>query len=199
MKTLIISWVALTLSCASWAAPIIKTITSNDYKEAHAKTEYLKFIGSSTKFGFITTSFEGYAKNINISFDLDEKKGQVKTFIITIPNNALDTDNASRDSKLHEICLEESKFKTLRAELKGPISLGEVSDAKATVLFTPKDVTIEITLIYSLTKTNEGYKLDFKSSFPFKAVNIADPSIAIAKVAEEFQLEGSILITTGAI
>jgi polyisoprenoid-binding protein YceI len=197
MKLLKICLMGLTLSFTCWAGTINKTISSNNYKEARAKLEYLKFTGSSTKFGFVTTSFDGYAKKIEVVYELDEKQTQVKSFVITIPNNSFDTDDSSRDSKLSSVCLEEEKFKNTRAELKEPINLTEINEGKTTILFTPKDVTLPINLVYSMVKTPEGFKLNLKSHFSFKAVNIVDPSIAIAKVAEEFQIEGSILISAG--
>ena len=61
MKILKACLIYLTLTCSCWALPITKSITSNNYKEANSNSEYLKFKGSSTKFGFVTTSFDGYA------------------------------------------------------------------------------------------------------------------------------------------
>jgi len=194
MKNILMTIVTLFFTSSIWSATITRSIVSDNYKEAQKKDEYLKFIGSSTKFGFITTSFEGYAKSIEISYELNEQKTAIKSFVITIPNHSFDTDNSARDAKLHETCLEENKFKKLRAELKDSTPLTEAIEAKALVLLTPKDVTVEIPLTYSLTKVGEAYLLKFKSSFSFKSVNIIDPSIAIAKVAEEFKLEGSLII-----
>jgi polyisoprenoid-binding protein YceI len=194
MKILKVCLIYLTLTSASWALPITKSITSNNYKEAHSNSEYLKFKGSSTKFGFVTTSFDGYAKKIELVYEIDEKLSQIKSFVVNIPNNSFDTDNSSRDLKLSSVCLEEEKFKSTRVELKAPINLNEVNEASTTVFFTPKDITLPIALVYSIIKTAEGLKINFKSSFSFKAVNIVDPSIAIAKVADEFQIEGSLII-----
>ncbi len=191
MKTFIL--IAL-FSISSFAATINHKVES--YKLALASEQYLKFIGSSTKLGFITTSFDGYAKEYQTEYNIAKTGNMsiVKGLQINISANSLDTDNSSRDEKLHQHCLNVATFKNIKASTQEDISLVEIKDKEINLLLTIKDITVVIPAIYSIKIENNSYIISFTTAISIKNSKIPDPSIAIAKVHDTIKIEGKIIL-----
>ncbi len=94
-----------------------------DYNTAENQPEFLRFIGVSTKMGFVSTEFTGHSKIAHGYYTLDEQKTTLKNLLIKIPTTSLDTDNKSRDEKLHTLCINAKEHPEITAEIQSPIPL----------------------------------------------------------------------------
>lgn len=170
------------------------TYKTNSYKQASTQDQFLKFTGSSTKLGFITTSFDGFAREFQVDYELKNTAtdNAINSLAITIPVQALDTDNSSRDEKLHDFCLNAKEFKHIKAQTTETISLQEVKNQQTTLALTIKDKILKIPALYSVIRMEKGFEISFSTEFSIKESSIPDPSIAIAKVKDLIKIEGRI-------
>lgn len=169
--------------------------TSN-FDSATREPQYLKFIGSSTKLGLFTTQFVGHAKEFQMNYDLSKKDDRlfIDKLSIEIPSLSLDTDNSSRDEKLHHTCLSTDMYKTIKAELLEKVELTEIKNQKRSLQLHVRGHSTNIPALYSILKTSTGFEIHFSTEFSIKETGIPDPSIAIAKVHDIIKIEGKILL-----
>lgn len=165
-----------------------------NYDEAKKSIPYLKFIGTSTKFGLVSTDFDGYAKNFEIQYQYDDKTQTLESMTLTILTVSLDTDNSSRNEKLHTKCLAENEAKKIVAQLKTPLKIEPGENQTVTVHMIANQKEIPVPLNFSVVKTAEGHQVKLSGSFSFKEAGINDPSIAIAKLEEKIRIEGQITL-----
>lgn len=163
-----------------------------NYDEAKKSTPYLKFTGTSTKFGLVSTEFDGYAKNFEIQYVYDEKLQSLQSITLSIQTLSLDTDNSSRNEKLHTKCLAENETKKVTAQSTTAIKLSPGENLETVVKMTANNKEILIPLKYHVVKTAEGFEVKIIGDFSFKDAGINDPSIAIAKLEEKIKIEGVI-------
>jgi polyisoprenoid-binding protein YceI len=164
----------------------------SQFDDAKKSSDFIKFIGSSTKLKVFTTEFEGYSKSFVVNYDA--KNNQITNFKITIDSAFLDTDSSSRDEKMRSLCLNTEKYKTIVASTQQIIELKEQNDVQILVSLLIKDRELIRPLKFSMIKDEQGWRVNFSSDFSFKDAGIEDPSIAIAKVHENFRIEGSLLL-----
>lgn len=165
-----------------------KNYQYEDYKKAKDSSEFLKFESESTKFGFVTTSYDGYAKKFSVSFE--REKDHLKKIKIDVFVKSLDTDSSSRDEKLANYCMDSEKFPLVTATLEN-FSLIEGTEkisAKLEVMGKAIDLPLEVKII----KVGEVFEVSGKGSFNYPDTPIKDPSIAIAKVKKQFDLKFSL-------
>ncbi len=172
------------------ANSFITKFKTSSYDSAKHEKQFFKFIGTSTKMGFISTEFDGYAKEFEIHYDTDEHKKTLTKILIQIPSHSFDTDNSMRDGKLHEKCLKEKENPFVTAQFTGPIDLSHAHSGTINIEFKAVKKVITIPLNYEIIKNGNETEVSFNSSFSFKEAEIEDPSIAIAKLQEIFKLEG---------
>lgn len=172
------------------------TFKTENFDTAKKESQYLKFTGTSTKFGFVSTEFDGYAKEFNIVSTVENTGGALRLSKakIDIVATSLDTDNSSRNEKLHSKCLSAETYKHITAELTEPVLLNESTDQKTNLKLTIRDTTITIPSIYSVKKNENGFEIEFSTQFSFKEAHIPDPSIAIAKVEDLIKISGKFKI-----
>lgn len=166
-------------------------IHNASYDGAKNNQSFLKFQSTSTKLGFITTSFDGYAKDFKISYD--EKDKNISNLQVTVAVSSLDTDNKSRDGKMHDEIMAASKFPTLKAEFSGPLHL-EQGDQNIPMFFTIKDKVITHPVSINLIQKENRWVVSGKTQIGLQEMGLPDPSIAIAKVRDSFDIEFSILL-----
>lgn len=153
---------------------------------------YLKFIGTSTKFKIFTTSFTGHAKEFNISYQ--KSMNSISNIKIQITTNQLDTDNNSRNAKMHEKCLEVTTYPTISAEATDVVKLENDKNGEIAIQLKIRDKLLSRKLKYIVKKVDNSFEISFSTDFSLVEAAIPDPSIAIAKVGEIFIIEGKILI-----
>lgn len=161
------------------------------YDEAKKGSEFLSFASKSTKFGIITTSFDGYARKFRYSYDTTEK--EIVSASVTVFVSSLDTDSDGRNEKMTQTCLDKEKFPEITAALTRAISLNE-GEIMVPIKLSIKGKTLEKEFNLKLTKENNHFWVEGKGSFSLKEFDIPDPSIAIASVRDNFDLNFKLLV-----
>lgn len=180
MNLFIIIATFLTLT-PSYAEEI--SLSAPDYDAAESAPSYFRFVGHSRKLGIIGTSFTGYAKKANIRFK--EKGGNLSGVTLTVNVADLDTDNDSRNEKMRDTCLAAKDFPEVVVRINDPILIA-AADQVVTGEMKVRGETVPLSL--RIKKEEEGV-FSGASSFKLTAAKIPDPSIAIASVRDEFELE----------
>lgn len=162
-----------------------KKISTNNFKEAASYKEYVKFTGESTKFGLVTTSFEGFVKNLNLRYD--QEKSTLKKLVVEFNVKDLDTDNDSRNEKMWDLCFEQQKYPKISAFLEN-LTLKE-GETQVSIELKIKDVTQKTPFKITIRKVENTYVIKGSGIVRYTDYKIANPSILVAKVKEEFQLD----------
>ncbi len=180
MKYLLLMFILL--SQLSFAQELKKDFHLESYKMATKAETYIKFENKSTKFGLLTTSYDGYAKDFSVSYSYkDQSFSGVK---VTVKGNSIDTDVDARNEKMHDLCLETKTYPDIIVTLSSVVKVqADEQNVPATILVRGKSKPIEIKMT---VKENEVVG---KAKLSFKELEIPDPSIAIAKVKDEINLE----------
>jgi len=162
-----------------------------NYDEAKKSAAYIKFKSESTKLGLLTTSFDGFIKNIKMHYILE---GQVvKNVEAVLAGNSLDTDVNARDQKLYNEILEVSKYPNINVFIVGPVQLKE-GEQLAEMIFQIKDKKISKNVIFSLTKNDKHFLVKGHTVLGLKEMGLPDPSIAIAKVRDDFDFDFAFIL-----
>lgn len=181
MKNILILATALLIGSSAFAEEI--KISSANYEEAQKAKNYFKFIGHSRKLGIIGTSFEGYARKAELSFD--RKSTQLENVKLSLETAEIDTDNNSRNEKMWDTCLNRKEFPVVIVRLIQPIQLALPSQEIPGELIV-RGVTLP--LVIKMEKNDAG-EFTGQSSFKLSEAKIPDPSILVASVKDEFELE----------
>lgn len=160
-----------------------------DYAESKSAEEYIRFASESKKLGFITSSFDGYAREFNIIYELDKNK--LKELKLQIPVSGMDTDNGSRNEKMIIAIMEQNKYPKISGELVSPVELRD-GEHETKMVFTIKDKKIERPVSYKVSTNNEGHVVSGHSTLKLSDAGLPDPSIAVAKVRDEFDINFSV-------
>lgn len=164
-----------------------ETITQKieSYDQAQAHQNFIKFTGKSTKFGLVTTEFDGYAKDFTIQYA--KKESKLENIQVDVIASAIDTDSDARNDKMYQLCLEIEKYKMITVTTNTPIDLTQAQQVIAANLKV-RDKTTQIELQIEIKQIDGKTLLIGKSQFLLTALSIPDPSIAIARVHDQFQL-----------
>lgn len=166
---------------------LAKSFHFDDYEAASKSKEFLKFESESTKMGFITTSFDGFAKDFEINYKID--KGFITEIFLVIKSQSLDTDNSSRDEKMHEQIIGSKKHPSIifASGAKIPLKEGETTlKGRLTIQKVSKEKEIKL----NIKKNEDGtYLISGESFFSLKEYKLPDPSIAIASVRDQFDVK----------
>lgn len=166
-------------------------IHASSYEEAKNNQNFLKFQSTSTKLGLITTSFDGYAKNFKVSYD---EKGEVLSGLeVNLFVKSFDTDIKLRDEKIQTTIMEAEKFPILKAIFSGPIHLMP-GDQNINMTFTIKDKNITRPVALHFIQKEGKWLITGKTQIGLQEMGLPDPSIAIAKVRDLFDIEFSLLL-----
>ena len=157
----------------------------NNYEDAQKSSPYIRFSSTSTKLGFITTSFDGFAKSFKYNYELEGKN--LKSIIITIDAKSFDTDSNGRNEKMNDEILNSKEFAQIIAKLKMPLELNEGSFTTAGT-FIIKNFEFNKPIKYEIKKINNKFQIKGSTTISLKEAQLPDPSIAIAKVRDDFDL-----------
>lgn len=180
MKKKLIPFLYIVLLTMNLEAATISLNTSS-YDEAKKQTTWFKFSGESKKLGLFKTSFDGYARKASLSYK--EGENALEDVVLEIDASALDTDNSSRDNKLREQGLSTDKFPMITVKISSIKTNVSIQEAPGEMIVRGKTLPIKITI-----KKGEGGSFEGSSSFRLSEAGIPDPSIAIASVNDEFQI-----------
>jgi len=163
-------------------------INSANFEEAEKSENYFKFVGHSRKLGIIGTSFEGYAKSVTLQ--LERKNSRYENVKLTIPVLQIDTDNSSRNEKMWNTCLNAVEFPEISVSFASPI---EANLPSQEVAATMKVRGESVPLIVKLSRSEDG-RVKGTTSFKLSEAKIPDPSILVASVRDEFEIEFSVKV-----
>lgn len=163
----------------------------NNYDEAKKSDNYVMFESASTKLGFITTIFNGYAKKIKINYDLKDKK--ISHLETTIEAQDLDTDNSSRNNKMFNTTLEIEKYPVIKVVINETVSLTE-GEHVAEMQFFIKDKQVSKQVHFLVEEKNGKYLIHGSTLLSLKELGLPDPSIVIATVRDILDLKFSITL-----
>lgn len=185
-------WKILCLSILSlnlYAQELAKEFVFKDYNEAKSSNIFIKFASESTKLGFITTSFDGYAKKF--SYEYQYNKNTISSAVVKIIASSIDTDSDSRNEKMYELCLEANKYKEITIKIDEAIDMNKASQ-KVQGLLIVRDESFIVNLDLEIKKGEDKNILLGKSKFKLTDLKIKDPSIAVASVRDQFDVEFAI-------
>ncbi|MEK6554900.1 MAG: hypothetical protein AABZ31_06660, partial [Bdellovibrionota bacterium] len=122
MKFLNLAILLLILSAPGFSSGETHSFKNANYKEAKKAESFLRFDMASTKFGLVTTSFEGFVKNYNLQGQLkgDELLAGASVDFAT---QDLDTDIDGRNEKMWDYCLDAKNNPSIRITLNNAIPL----------------------------------------------------------------------------
>lgn len=157
-------------------------------------SEGLSFIVVSTKIGLFSSQVLGLVKTYETKANF--KKDKLEDMSIVFPIKSMDTDNESRDKKLHELCLGSPDFNVIEVKVKGPLTIsatesGEEQEIDATILIRGKEKNIKLKMkLYKTTLNNESWlRSEGGVVLSVKELEIPDPSIAIAKLSDQIEVK----------
>ena len=161
---------------------------------AEESSEYLHFIVESTKVGIFSSDVDGYVKDYSYSAKYDDKNEIIREMKIIFQVKSMDTDNESRDEKLHNLCMSHKKFPQVVLSVPGPLFLKGAKPYKyegvALIRGKKKPFTIELVV----EKQQNGKTIiSGESAWSLKDMEISDPSIAVATLSDEIRIKIKII------
>ncbi len=157
---------------------------TNSYDEARQNNTYFKFIGESTKLGFITTDFEGYVREGEITYEKAANLDEIKDVVLKFKVKDIDTNISARDEKLQNECLDHKKYPEMTIRILS-ITLNVLSqEVPAEMSVRGQKIPLRISIIKTDARVYQG-----KSSFKLSDTLIPDPSISVATIKDKFELE----------
>ncbi|MFZ4712262.1 MAG: YceI family protein [Bacteriovoracaceae bacterium] len=171
------------LSASALAAPLSQKIYHYEkYNEAKKAPSQIKFMNASKEFGLFTHNYDGMALDFKIQYLVKEKSfTEVK---VEIPVTSIDTDNNDRNKKMHTLCFEAADYPYLTITFLEPVKMdGSEQSIPAKINIRGHDKPITIHIKASETQVSGTSKMSFKE------LDIPDPSIAIASIKDEINLE----------
>lgn len=168
-----------------------KSYLFKSYDEAKASAEYIKLEGESTKFGLVTTSFDGFAKSFELN--LVKNNNFVKKIEVHIDSPSIDTDNNARNKKMYEKTLSISQYPKIIFKTESPIDLN-LSTFSIPGKLKVRDTEKEVILKGKIINKESGKIIEGEASVSLQEFNIPDPSIFIAKVRDRLDLKFKVFI-----
>lgn len=164
---------------------IAKEYKFKDYDQAKEANEFVKFESESTKFGFITTGFDGYAKSFKVDFNKKDKT--LNGLVVKIDAASFDTDNGSRDEKMFEQTLSVKKYPYVVFKADEAITLSaKPITVSGKLKVRDQERSVKLSLV--IKKSKNVYTVIGKTQLSLKEFKIPDPSIAIANVRDDFDI-----------
>lgn len=160
-----------------------------DLAGANAANGSIIFSSESTKFGLITTSFEGRALKFNVTGKLTAN--EIHNVEVHVPVMSLKTDSSGRDDKMYEEILNAGKYPEV--VVKFPV-LKTTYDGSIESQLIILGETYQVPLHVKTELVDGELKVTGNGRFSLKKIKIPDPSIAIAKVRDEFDLTFHLIV-----
>ncbi|MCB0347334.1 MAG: YceI family protein [Bdellovibrionales bacterium] len=153
----------------------------NSFKEAMESESKIEFHMKSKKAGLVTTSFEGVAKEVSISFN--ETKDTYTDIKISIASNGLDTDVDGRNEKMWDLCLSADTYKSIVVSLPKVLKDSEPQKVEGEITIRDKSYPVDVSVVVN----EQGLEGD--STLSLKGLDIPDPSIWIASVLDPIAIK----------
>ncbi len=172
-------------ACATASAHTVN-YSFESLEEAKKSASFIKFEMSNTKIGFLTSSFDGFAKKFSVNYELEG--AMVKTARITLSIDHLDTDSDGRNETMKTDCFNYKKFPDITILVADPIPIdGKEHSIPAIMNLRGTDKPIQVTV----KAQRDGRKMtaDISGIVSLKELDIPDPSILVAKIRDKVELK----------
>ncbi len=169
------------------AANIEREVYFKNFEEAEKKA-HLTWIVESTKIGLFSSDVYGYVLSYKYTAELNKENMVLRNMTLRFPITAMNSDSESRDEKLHNKCMGAKQFKEVLVKITGPIFIKDKRERSydGTVLIRGKEKPFKIS--FTSSYDNNQLTLKGKTIWSLKAMEIPDPSIAVAKLSDEIRL-----------
>ena len=183
MRSLKLFWVLLFtifgLSCFGQES-LNGGFSSPDYEKASTnESNYLKFVVESTKVGLFSSRH---------SVQFDRTNMILRDMTITFKVEDMDTDHESRDEKLHTKCMGMSKYPKLTVTIKGPAFLKDKRERDYPAIVNIRGKDHEVMVKMKVEVNEKDIIVSGSSVWSLKALEIPDPSIAVAKLSDDIRI-----------
>ena len=175
----------------SLAKEIRGKVSFSNFEEA-SKAAHLTWIVESTKVGLFSSDVYGYVLNYSYKAELDEDNKILRNMTLSFPINAMNSDSESRDGKLHTLCMGMPQYKEIVVTIPGPIFLKDHKKRSYTGTVNIRGKNKEFRINFQPKLDEKGFSLVGESEWSLKAIEIPDPSIAVAKLSDEIRLNISL-------
>ena len=179
------------MASAVIAGDFVEKIKYSNFKDAEKASQYIKIHMESTKFGMLTTGFDGWVKSFGLSGTV--KGASILNAVVEFKLNDLDTDNKARDIKMNEDIFETEKYPNLKVKLVGPLTVGKTGQ-KLKAIFSVRGKNKPSQFTISTSKVGNQIKVIGKGVVKLSKLEIPDPSIFIAKVRDEVDIDFEFLV-----
>jgi len=163
---------------------VTREFNFGSFQEARKAPSVLKFEIISTAVLFSHT-VHGYAKSFSITGDLKDKT--VANVVVTFKAKSLDTENESRDIKLHEFCLDYEKYPEVSVKIAGPLAIdGSKKSVDAVMLIRGKEKKIPVDI--KVSREKNGLYVEGGTVVTYPYLEIPDPSIFVATLDKDIKI-----------
>jgi hypothetical protein len=175
----------------------VMTVESANYTEAKEKADFLHFKMKSTKAGIITTVFDGYVNRFEVFYQWDKKNQTFTNSTILFQTMDLDTDVNGRNDKMRVECLGGPMFPLISVKILDDLKVDPANDKEKEITVRgeilirniKKEFPITLKIEKELKENGEILKLVGKAQLSLKELSIPDPSIWIARVHDEVEID----------
>ncbi len=156
-------------------------LNSNSYDEAKAAAQFLRFDMKSTKAGLLTTSFTGFVKKAEVTFQ--ESATAYTDIVMSFEGADMDTDVSGRNQKMWDKCLDVKNHPKVVVKV-ARIEKGQTPQRVLAVIhILGQDHTFTMNVVRSDDRSLGG-----EAVLSLKELKIPDPSIFIASVSDEIRV-----------
>jgi len=191
MRTLNIIVIFFALSLSLQAKILKGEVSFTSFGEAE-KVAHLTWIVESTKVGLFSSDVYGYVLNYRYSTEYDEENKILRNMEISFPIKAMNSDNESRDEKLHTICMGLPTHENIVVKIAGPLFLKDKRARAYTGVVTIRGKEKPFTISMTANETSKFIGLKGEAKWSLKKMEIPDPSIAVAKLSDEIRINLSL-------
>jgi hypothetical protein len=164
-------------------------VKRSSFEDAKGSPSYLKFILKTTKVFLLKSDVDGYVKKFKYTFDYNEENNIIRNMKIVLQTVSMDTDNDDRNTKLHNLCMSYKEYPLVSVKIRGPVFLNESRERgyPGKVVIRGENKNVSVKLKHSIK--NGSLMITGMSLWSLKEMDIPDPSILLAKLADEVQID----------
>lgn len=188
LKTLIIF---STLSLSTQAKLLKGEVSFTNYGDAE-KRAHLTWIVESTKVGLFSSDVYGYVLNYRYSADYNPENGILRNMEISFPIKAMNSDNESRDEKLHTKCMGFPEYENITVKVSGPLFLTDKKERSYQGIALIRGKEQPFTINMTANENTQIINVKGSTIWSLKKMKIPDPSIAVAKLSDDIRLNISL-------
>ncbi len=181
---------------ATYAKDLKGGFSFSNFDQAKKSDTQLKFTVVSTKVGLFSSEVDGYVKAFQYEADYDDANQILRNMVIRFDPKMMDTDGESRDEKLHSLCMEAEKYPEVKVLIENAAFLKDTREQvySSKVFLRGKQFEIPVKMKVSFDEETQQIIVAGSSQWSVQAMGIPDPSIAVAKLSDEIEINFQLII-----